>query len=292
MTVIDTQYEDAGRKLIDRGVWVENTRTGHRCKTLVGETFEWDLSDGRHPVVTTRPVPIKLPVAELIGYLRGYTNADDFARIGAKSWYTNANETAAWLANPNRKGENDTGLVYGGVSRNWPMVNGNQITTIDTVKDVFERLERCEDDRGLIVTHWNPGMFHLGALRPCMHTYNFAILGDQVHGEFYSRSMDMPLGGPANLMQASILTHLAARLAGLRPGRARLHVTNLHVYENQYDKFCWQMERDPLPMPKMALSDRIQTFNDIENVMTAGDVLLSEFDHRETYEQIWYPLAA
>ncbi|MFT5760306.1 MAG: thymidylate synthase, partial [Alteromonadaceae bacterium] len=40
-------------------------------------------------------------------------NAADFRALGTKTWDANANENQAWLDNPNRKGPDDMGLIYG-----------------------------------------------------------------------------------------------------------------------------------------------------------------------------------
>ena len=43
-----------------------------------------------------------------------------FRELGSNVWDANANENAQWLANPNRKGEDDLGDIYGVQWRKWP----------------------------------------------------------------------------------------------------------------------------------------------------------------------------
>ena len=106
------QYLDLGKRILDEGVWVENKRTGVKCLTVINADLEYDVGAGEFPLLTTRKVPYKGAIAELIGYLRGYTNAQQFADLGAPTWFANANENEAWLNNPHRKGPNDMGLAY------------------------------------------------------------------------------------------------------------------------------------------------------------------------------------
>jgi thymidylate synthase len=39
---------------------------------IIGTTFEYDLSAGTVPVVTTKQLFWKLAIAEMLGYIRGY----------------------------------------------------------------------------------------------------------------------------------------------------------------------------------------------------------------------------
>jgi thymidylate synthase len=64
------------------------------------------------PILTTKKAYWKSAIAEMIGYLRGYTSAADFRALGCNTWNANANENEAWLKNPHRKGVDDMGRAY------------------------------------------------------------------------------------------------------------------------------------------------------------------------------------
>ena len=106
------QYLDLCQRIVDQGKWIENKRTGKRCLTVINADLTYDVAKGEFPLVTTRQSFWKAAVAEMLGYIRGYDSAADFRRLGTKTWDANANDNAAWLANPHRKGEDDIGL-YG-----------------------------------------------------------------------------------------------------------------------------------------------------------------------------------
>ncbi len=172
------QYLDLCQRIIEQGVWVENKRTGKRCLTVIDASLEYDVAGNQFPLITTRKSFYKAAIAELLGYLRGYDNAAQFRAIGCKTWDANANQTQAWLDNPNRKGEDDMGRVYGVQGRRWAKPDGGHI---DQLRKLVDNLTNGIDDRGEILSLYNPGEFHLCCLRPFMHTNTFSLLGDDLY---------------------------------------------------------------------------------------------------------------
>ena len=132
----EKQYLKLCEQIIEFGEWVYNERTGKRCLTVPNVTMHYSEDI---PVLTTKQVSVNSAIAEIIGYLRGYTDASEFDRLGTKTWYANANKTKAWLDNPNRKGENDTGKIYGATAKDF---NG-----INLIKKVVDDLTSGKDDR-------------------------------------------------------------------------------------------------------------------------------------------------
>lgn len=185
------QYLDLCQRIVDEGVWVENKRTGKRCLTVINAELNYDVGNNQFPLITTRKSFFKSAIAEIIAYLRGYDNAADFRALGTKTWDANANENLDWLNNPYRKGEDDMGRVYGVQGRRWAKPDGGHV---DQFKKLVDDLKNGIDDRGEILSFYNPGEFHMGCLRPCMHTHTFSLLGDTLHLTSYQRSCDVPLG--------------------------------------------------------------------------------------------------
>ena len=146
------QYLDLCQRIVDEGVWVENERTGKRCLTVINADLEYNVGANEFPLVTTRKSYWKAAIAELLGYLRGYDNAAQFRSIGCNTWNANANENAAWLANPYRKGEDDMGRVYGVQGRHWLNFEGKEF---DQLRKIYDDLRNGIDDRGEILTQWN-----------------------------------------------------------------------------------------------------------------------------------------
>ena len=278
------QYIDLGKRILEEGVWVENERTGVRCLTVINADLEYDVGKGKFPLVTTRKAPWKLAIAELLGYLRGYTNAQDFADLGAPTWFANANENEAWLKNPVRKGENDMGLVYGATARSWPVRQTND--TRNLIADVVSDLSKGVDNRGEIITYWNPGMFHLGCLRPCLHSFQFSILDGTLYMNATQRSADIPLGLTANSPSCYVFLALMAQITGLKAGKVYHKIVNAHIYENQLELFKEQLSRTPFAHPTLIINPKIKTLEDIETWVTTDDFELRGYEH---HPAIKYP---
>jgi len=219
------QYLDLCRRIVNEGEWVANERTGKRCLTVINADLEYDVANNQFPLITTRKSYWKAAIAEFLGYIRGYDNAADFRKLGTKTWDANANENAAWLANPHRKGTDDMGRVYGVQGRAWRKPNGE---TIDQLRKIVNNLSRGIDDRGEILTFFNPGEFDLGCLRPCMHTHTFSLVGDTLHLTSYQRSCDVPLGLNFNQIQVFTFLALMAQIEGNILGEG----WNLSIIEN------------------------------------------------------------
>ena len=283
------QYIDLGKRILEEGVWVENERTGVRCLTVINADLEYDVGRGKFPLVTTRKAPWKLAIAELLGYLRGYTNAQDFADLGAPTWFANANKNEAWLKNPVRKGENDMGLVYGAVARNWPLVHApysDEPQKVNLIRQVVDNLSAGIDSRGEIITYWNPTMFSQGCLRPCLHSFQFSILDGTLYLNATQRSGDIPLGVVANATQCYVFLALMAQITGLKPGKVYHKIVNAHIYENQLELFKEQLSRTPFTHPTLIINPKIKTLEDIETWVTTDDFELRGYEH---HPAIKYP---
>lgn len=276
------QYIELGNKLLNEGVWVTNPRTRVRCLTVINHSFEYDVGNKEFPLLTTRKVPWKSAIAELLGYIKGYTSAADFRALGTKSWDANANDNQAWLNNPNRKGPDDMGYVYGAVGRGWRTPNGE----IDQLAKIVKNLSAGIDDRGEILTFWNPGEFDKGCLRPCMYEHQFSILDGVLHLTSTQRSVDAPLGLTWNSVQCYVLLALMAQITGLKAGIARHNMVNIHVYENQLELFKEQLTREPLEHPRLHINQDITCLGDLETWVTLDDFMVTGYEH---HPAIQYP---
>jgi len=103
----DVQYSALCNRILNEGVMINNERTGKGTLTVINANMIYEPDD--FPLITTRKSYWKAAIGEIMGYLRGYTNAQDFADLGVNTWFANANENQAWLNNPNRKGKDDMG---------------------------------------------------------------------------------------------------------------------------------------------------------------------------------------
>jgi len=280
------QYLDLCQRIVDEGTWVENKRTGKRCLTVINAELNYDVAGNQFPLITTRKSYWKAAIAELLGYLRGYDSAADFRAIGCNTWNANANDNEAWLNNPHRKGEDDMGRVYGVQGRAWAKPDGG---VVDQLRKLVDDLKNGIDDRGEILSFYNPGEFHMGCLRPCMHTHNFSLLGDTLYLTSYQRSCDVPLGLNFNQIQVYVLLALVAQITGNKPGMAYHKIVNAHIYEDQLELMRdVQLKRDPFPSPKLIINPDIKSLEDIETWVTLDDFKVEGY---ECHEPIAYPFS-
>ena len=279
------QYIEVGKKLITEGQWIKNERTGVNCLTLINADFTYDVDEGKFPILTTKKTFYKGAIAELLGYIRGYDSAKQFRDIGTKTWDANANENEVWLKNPNRKGEDDMGRVYGVQGRGWQKPNGE---FLDQFRKVYENLKNGIDDRGEIVTFWNPGEFELGCLRPCMHTHQFSLVNDTLYLNSFQRSGDYPLGVPYNAIQCYVLLALMAQITGHKCGKAYHKIVNVHIYENQLELFKEQMDREPFESPKLIINPEIKSLEDLETWVSKDDLKVEGY---QSHEAIKFPFS-
>lgn len=291
----EEQYLDGLRHIYENGVDLKNERTGEVCRTVVCVDTVYDGTTNKAPLVTTRQItnPV-ISIAEFLGYIKGVKSAAQMRALGTKTWDANANLNKAWLGNINRMGVDDLGLIYGGVAKQWPRVPGAfedtkwPLPTIDLFHKVYNNLKKGVDDRGEIITFWNPGMFHLGCLRPCLYEHQFSLLGDDLYLNSTQRSNDFPLGMTANMVQCWLFLRLMAQITGKNPKYAYHRSVNTHIYGTQLDLVPTQLARTPLTEPTIDINPEIKTLEDIETWVTVDDFVIT---YPEYHPPIKYPFS-
>ena len=170
------QYLKLVQEIFDNGSWQEN-RTGVRTLSVPGAMMKFDLQEG-FPAVTTKKLAFKAAIGELVGFLRGYTNAAEFRKLGCKVWDQNANENTQWLASPYRLEDDDLGPIYGFQWRNWPaykLIDLNGPRAVDQVNDALSRGYRrvgSLDDTDLLGIKTTKAVLHkaIDQVRQCLDT--------------------------------------------------------------------------------------------------------------------------
>jgi len=280
------QYLDLCNRIIDQGHWIENKRTGKRCLTVINADLNYDVANNQFPLITTRKSYWKSAIAEILGYIRGYDNAADFRALGTKTWDANANDNEQWLNNPYRKGPDDMGRVYGIQGRSWAKPDGGHL---DQLRKLVDNLSQGVDDRGEILSFYNPGEFHMGCLRPCMHTHTFSLLEGTLYLTSYQRSCDVPLGLNFNQVQVFTLLALIAQITGNKAGMAYHKIINAHIYEDQLELMRdVQVKREPFPSPQLIINPDIKSLEDLETWVTMDDFDVVGY---QSHEAIKYPFS-
>jgi len=274
MKKYDKEYLRVGKKILNEGQWKFNNRTNSKCLTIIGDMMQFNLSNtDQFPLLTTKKMNITPAIAELLGFIKGYDNAADFRKEGCKIWDSNANENDYWLNNPNRRGKDDLGRIYGVQARKWQSSNEK---SIDQLKNCIEELKKRNDNRRLIVNHWNPGELDKMALPPCHMIYMFSILGDYLNITMTQRSCDFPIGIPFNIVSYCLLLKIVASITGLKAGTFTHFMSDIHIYENQVNLFEEQMNRAPKNSPILKVPN-VNSLEEVENNITINDFKLENY---------------
>jgi thymidylate synthase len=251
-------YLDLLRTIRERGT-LKGDRTGTGTLSLFGWQMRFDLAAG-FPLVTTKRVHIPSVVHELLWFLRGDTNTA----------YLKANGVSIWDEWADANG--DLGPVYGKQWRSWGAADG---TTYDQLAQVVATLKKDPNSRRMLVSAWNVGELSQMALLPCHAMFQFYVADSKLSCQLYQRSADVFLGVPFNIASYALLTHLVAQQCDLKVGDFVWTGGDCHLYCNHLQQADLQLQRDPMPMPQLALRRRPESLFDYH----AEDIEIVNYQH-------------
>lgn len=241
------QYHNLLREVMICG-YEQDNRTDQGARTLpYGTTMRFDMAEG-FPAPWTKELFFPGIRGEIIGFMRGYTNSDDFKKLGCSWWEADANENKDWLNSPFRKGPGDMGKVYGYQWRNWETDWVDQFGCKGVAVDQLQvALDKIRDDpysRRIIISAWRPDHFAEMCLPPCHVLYRFQVnvAAGELNMSFYQRSSDMFLGVPMNIAGAALLLNLVAKATGLKPRWLTHHLDDTHIYAKAVEAASEQLD--------------------------------------------------
>ena len=245
-------YLDLLRHVLDHGERRAD-RTGTGTLSLFGAQTRYDLREG-FPLVTTKKVLFPAVVRELLWFLRGSTNVNDDLTQHTPIW-------DAW-ADP----DGELGPIYGAQWRSWGGSGDPGPRGIDQISDAIATIKRDPTSRRIIVSAWNVADLPRMKLAPCHALFQFYVQGGQLDCQLYQRSADLALGVPFNIASYALLTAMVAKECRLEP-RYFIHTFgDVHIYLNHVEGVKLQLERPPLPLPRLVLADKpvlAQRYEDI-----------------------------
>ena len=261
------QYLDLMAHVLENGVQ-KGDRTGTGTLSVFGHQMRFDLSQG-FPAVTTKKLHLRSIIYELLWFLRGDTN------VG----YLHDNKVSIWDEWADENG--DLGPVYGYQWRSWPTPSGE---SIDQIEKVLTSLRENPDSRRHMITAWNPADVDSMALPPCHCLFQFYVAEGRLSCQLYQRSADIFLGVPFNIASYALLTLMAAQVTGLKPGEFVHTFGDAHLYSNHMDQARIQLEREPRPLPTMAINPDVTD-------LFAFDYADFSLEHYDPHPHIAAPVA-
>ena len=249
------QYHDLLERILADGA-EKHDRTGTGTLSIFGHQMRFNLQAG-FPMLTTKRLPLKAIVHELLWFLKGDTNIRYLHEHGVTIWdeWADAN--------------GDLGPVYGRQWRAWPTADGG---VVDQIRAVVEEIRRNPDSRRLIVSAWNVGELPKMALMPCHTMFQFYVADGKLSCQLYQRSGDIFLGVPFNIASYALLTHMVAQVCGLGVGDFVHTLGDAHLYNNHVEQARLQLGRQPLPLPRLQLNPEVHSIFDFryEDVSIEG----------------------
>lgn len=291
------QYHELLQNILDMGN-DRGDRTGTGTRSCFGLHFRHNLADG-FPLLTTKKMPWKPIVVELLWFLRGDTNIKYLLDNNVHIWSADAfrmykrqapegnqiqtvedfeyacNNIAGFC-----KKWGDLGPIYSKQWRSWEagysgysdvMLNAKP-RMIDQIKNVIESIRKNPEGRRHIVTAWNPAEVDSMALPPCHCLYQFYVADGKLSCHLYQRSADVFLGVPFNIASYALLTHIIANQTGLEAGDLVISFGDIHIYNNHRDQVLEQLSREPKALPKLHINTLGAPIEDLQygNFMLEG----------------------
>jgi thymidylate synthase len=230
------QYLDLLRHNRERGT-EKPDRTGTGTKSVFGHQMRFDLAQG-FPLLTTKKLHLKSIVYELLWFLKGDTNVQYLHDHGVSIWDEWADD------------QGELGPVYGKQWRAWPGPDGRPI---DQISRTIDLIRRNPDSRRIVVNAWNVGELEQMALTPCHALFQFWVGDGKLSCQLYQRSADVFLGVPFNIASYALLTHMFAQQCDLAAGDFIWTGGDCHLYLNHLEQADEQLQRTPLPLPRLAI---------------------------------------
>jgi len=307
MSKNEQAYLELCRHVLEHGE-VKEDRTGTGTVSLFGYQMRFNLQEG-FPLLTTKRIPFRLIVSELLWFIKGDTNiryllehnnhiwdewafkhyvesssyqGPDMTDFGLRSqrdevfriqYEEQMNKfTERILKDPQFALEfGDLGNVYGKQWRAWKTSNGQ---TIDQLRDIINTIKINPDSRRLIVSAWNPEDIPSMALPPCHTLFQFYVTRGRLSCQLYQRSADIFLGVPFNIASYALLTHLIAHECGIEAGEFIHTLGDAHIYSNHVDQVKLQLSREPKQLPSLYINPEVSSVFDA----VVGDIRLEGYD--------------
>lgn len=259
-------------------------RTGTGTRSVFGYQTRYDLREG-FPLLTTKKMYLRPIAEELLWFIKGDTNIKYLVDRNVKIWNEwpyedfkksedfngeTLEEFVEKIKNDDdfAKKHGNLGPVYGAQWRNF----NNEGT--DQLMKLIDSLKNNPFSRRHIISAWNPSQVDEMALPPCHTLMQFYVSSDKKYlsCQLYQRSADTFLGVPFNIASYALLTCMLAQVCGYEPKEFIHTIGDAHIYKNHFDVVKTQIEREPLPLPRLVLNKDIDNLFDfkIEDIKLEG----------------------
>ncbi|MCL1876999.1 thymidylate synthase [Candidatus Saccharibacteria bacterium] len=231
----------------------KQTRGSCPIKSVFGAQLRFDMRFG-FPLLTTKKTAYKSLTHEMLWFISGKCQTPE---------YLNANGVKIWdgFQDANAVKEGTLGRIYGVQWRHWRKPDG---TEFDQLQWAIDEVKNNPNSKAIIVSGWNAGELDEMRLPPCHTMFQLDVIKGKLYMQLYQRSSDVFLGLPFNIAQYSELLLMIAKLTGLEAREFVISIGDAHLYSNQIDAAKEQLQRKPLPFPKLVLHGNQKTIDDFK----------------------------
>ena len=314
MSKFDDQYIDLCRRILDHGEKITNYKKvderggaaasaipdhiaqgSNAVKTirLPHQVLQFDLSE-EFPILVSKKVGFKTATLEMLWIFQAASNDVRWLQernikiwneweIAEDGTYQGRNINDIYAkSHPNEPKENfahTIGTAYGWIVKRYDLVN-----------NLIETLKKNPGNRRMIMSLWQNEWLPTAALPSCVWNSQWNLIDGRLNVLVTSRSSDVPLGLPFNVVQYSVLCHLLAQSINAKPGQLTFITNDAHIYENQIDGIREQIKRydeavknNTLPpAPKLWINPKITDFYQFDNSKELKDIRLKNYQNLGT----------
>jgi thymidylate synthase len=239
-------------------------RTQVGTRSLFGPQLSFDMALDGFPLLTTKRVPFKHILTEVLWFISGATDTS----------FLKENNVSIWDANTAREFLDARGLVdykqgelgpmygyqwrhFGGDFRD-PTSKG-----VDQLQRMLDLLRTDPTSRRIFMSAWNATDLDKMALEPCHVSFQLYLSnGFHLDGKVTLRSNDLFLGAPWNIAGYALLLEMFAHLSGYSPGRLIYSIGDAHVYHTHMKAVLTQIERRPRKFPRLVFKRKHERWED------------------------------
>lgn len=242
-------------------------RTGVRAFSLFGKTLEFDMSDGRIPLLSTKKVFFRGCVEEMLFFASGSTDACQLQAKNVHIWDGNTSREFLDSRGLSHYEVGDMGPTYGflfcyaGAEGGYCGKNASELykrfhlrgESVNQFALLIDGIRRDPYSRRHMINLWSPAHSEKMSLPPCLFNYIFHVdpLDQTVSLMATMRSADLFIGVPFNLCGAALILRMVCHLTGRQPSKLILHMGDVHLYECHISQAQLQLSRTPLGFPML-----------------------------------------
>jgi len=203
------------------------------------------------PLLTTKKIPLRLVIGELLWFLRGDTRIDFMKENNVHIWDQWATKE---VAEQYGLQEGDVGRIYPAQWIHWKKRDGGEINQIE---ELVKDLKSNPDSRRHMVTSWNPEDLNV-PVAPCHGIFKCFVVDGELSLAMIQRSADVFIGVPFNTACYSLLLLMLAQVTGLKPGEFVHILLDTHIYLHHFDQVKLQLSRHTRKLPKVRLNPNVK----------------------------------